>query len=233
MEIFPSVAESELNLQDIAREAASSVSVSPKANANSKINLLIDTLNLSMKSNQMNASSTAESSSPITNNTNAEDFHNGSALSAAETLLKIKQYKPVTHAINENNTTSPNSVSSNDNDDDDEEETTLANINNISKNKYDFEQQETKSNISYEYNSEKNDEDQDQDELDEYDQVTSKILRDRDLSRSRSRSQSPVSPTLQRQLRRQPNNDESMDEEEQQVLKELQNNESDNGKLFR
>ena len=191
MEIFPSlaVAESELNLQDIVREATNSSAVIKEEdasllkackNSNSKINLLIDTLNMSMKSN-------------LTSNDASE--HHGSTLSAAETLLKIKQSAHLT--------SNDNSLSNTSDED--------ANVNGTE----DFD--EPKSNLSYEFNSEKNVDDE-QDLDDEYDQVTSKIMRDRESTRLSTNSSTPLSL-----------HNESIDEEEQLVLKELQNNESDNG----
>ena len=183
------ITESELNLADIAREASQeckkSSSPSPpckgesetvKRDVNSKINLLIDTLNFSMKTN-MNSVEAND-----TENGNDEDGvsktgccaspykHNGSMLSAAETLLKIKQYQSSSTSRHFDN----------------EEDADLSN------------------------GKHNGDEDED------------------DYFKSKNRESSRLSPPLSQSLsssQRSPVQNESLDEEEQQVLKELQNDE--------
>ena len=247
MEVFPSsvmntpAAETELNLQDIAREAANerfktlspsvkdesplvqvksanTNSTTTTTSTNSKINLLIDTLNLSIKSSMNNSLSCGNSDDGGTGTLGSElkkteeNSHiSGSTLSAAETLLKIKQYQPIgppppsSHCLNDNSLASYN------------DENSINNNNNNNNNRCG-------------YNSDKND-DLDFNENEDDDDNNNDNSNDVELAQIKNKS--PLSPpSLSASQSPIAQNDASIDDddEERQILNELQNDEiSENG----
>ena len=232
-------AEAELNLQDIAREAVNErFKMSPvkdestnlvnnnnngspsqlkstsnnnsSASTNSKINLLIDTLNLSIKSSM---SSNNNMSHPNNDHDAFEGDElkqsdenlciSGSTMSAAETLLKIKQYQPVA-SLNGQSFTSyidDNSTSNHNN-----------NNNSCGYN--------SDKNDDLDFNENENDEDNEVNDEELNQQVSGLMKNKSPLSPpSLSASQSPVT--------------QNDDDEERKVLNELQNDDSsENGKIL-
>jgi hypothetical protein len=258
MEVFPSsvmntpAAETELNLQDIAREAANErfKTLSPSVKdesplvqlksantisttttsttTNSKINLLIDTLNLSIKSSMNNSISCGNNNNNNDDNgtgtlggelkkTEENSHISGSTLSAAETLLKIKQYQPIapppsSHCLNDNSLASYNDENS---------------INNNTNN----------NNNSCGYNSDKNDDldfNENEDDNDDDDDENNDNSNDAELAQIKNKSplsppslSASQSPIVQNDASI---NDDDDDDEERQILNELQNDEiSENG----
>ena len=230
MEVSPSSVvnaqtETELNLQDIAREAVNerykmspikdesnmngsghlknSSNTTTTSSTNSKINLLIDTLNLSIKSSMnsnINKNSCNGNESFEERDSRQSDENLCTTMSAAETLLKIKQYQ----YIDENSTNNHNHTNKNNNN----------------------------NNSSCGYNSDKNDDlDFNENENDDDNE-----LNDEELNQQVSglmKNKSPLSPPSL-SISQSPVCTQNDDDEERQVLNELQNDESSgNGKILK